>query len=39
MERISSFISFYNDQRPHGSIGYKVPSQAHMETGTQQRMW
>ena len=39
MERISSFISFYNDQRPHGSIVYKVPSQAHMETGTQQRMW
>lgn len=38
-ERISGFIQFYNEERPHGSIGYKVPSQAHQECGAQQRMW
>lgn len=38
-ERISSFIKFYNERRPHGSIGYKVPSQVHTETGLQQKMW
>ena len=38
-ERIASFISFYNDQRPHASIGMKVPSMAHIEQGMQQRMW
>lgn len=38
-ERISGFIRFYNDKRPHGSIGYKVPSEAHQETGEQTRMW
>ena len=39
MECISSFISFYNDKRPHGSIGYKVPSVAHLETGAQKQTW
>ena len=38
-KRISSFISFYNEQRPHSSIGYKVPAVAHMESGLQQRKW
>ena len=38
-ERIQRFILFYNDQRPHASIGMKVPSQAHLEYGTQLRMW
>ena len=38
-QRISSFISFYNEQRPHGSIGMKVPSKAHNEQGEQKRMW
>ena len=38
-ERIASFISFYNDQRPHASIGMKVPSMVHIEQGMQQRMW
>lgn len=37
--RISEFIQFYNEQRPHGSIGYKVPSTAHQEQGIQRRMW
>ena len=38
-ERISGFIRFYNERRPHSSIGMKVPSQAHTEHGLQQRMW
>jgi len=38
-ERICSFISFYNDGRPHASIGMKVPSQVHTEQGPQLRMW
>ena len=38
-ERIASFISFYNDQRPHSSIGNKAPSLAHTEYGPQQCMW
>ena len=37
--RIASFIGFYNDRRPHSSIGMKVPSQAHQESGEQQRCW
>ena len=38
-QRISEFVQFYNESRPHGSIGYKVPSQAHQETGIQRCMW
>ena len=38
-ERIASFIAFYNDSRPHASIGMKPPSQAHRENGLQQRVW
>ena len=38
-ERIGSFIRFYNEQRPHYSIGMKVPSQVHQETGPQQQVW
>ncbi len=38
-ERIASFISFYNDKRPHASIGMKTPSVAHTEQGLQQRLW
>ena len=38
-ERISSFISFYNEHRPHASIGMKAPSQAHRENGPQLRLW
>ena len=38
-ERIGSFIGFYNEQRPHSSIGMKAPSQAHQEYGPQRIMW
>lgn len=37
--RITAFIEFYNEKRPHGSIGMKVPSQAHQETGAQSPLW
>ena len=38
-ERIGNFIRFYNEQRPHYSIGMKVPSQVHQETSPQQQVW
>ena len=37
--RISEFIAFYNEQRPHSSIGFKTPNVAHSESGPQDRMW
>ncbi len=39
LERISGFILFYNETRPHYSIGMKTPSEAHTETGPQKIMW
>lgn len=39
LERISSFITFYNNTRPHSSIGMKTPSEAHHEQGPQRIMW
>lgn len=37
--RISEFIRFYNEQRPHMSIGYQTPNAVHEQTGEQKRMW
>ena len=37
--RIADFIRFYNEQRPHYSIGLKVPSDVHQEEGPQKNMW
>jgi len=39
LERISRFILFYNDTRPHYSIGMKAPSEAHTETGPLENKW
>ena len=36
---ISDFILFYNCSRPHMSIGYKTPAEAHLEYGEQEKMW
>lgn len=38
-EEIGRFISFYNDKRPHMSIDYQTPSQAHEQSSPQQRRW
>ena len=38
-ERIGQFIAFYNEKRPHMSIGYQTPNQVHEQTGEQKRMW
>lgn len=32
-------IDFYNTQRPHMSIGWQTPEQAHNQYGEQQRCW
>ena len=39
LERISGFMVFYNETRPHSSIGMKTPSEAHNEQGPQRIMW
>lgn len=36
LERI---IGFYNNERPHMSIGWQTPEQAHSQYGEQQRCW
>lgn len=36
---IPRFIHFYNNRRPHMSIGYKTPAVAHLEHGEQKKMW
>jgi transposase InsO family protein len=38
-EAIERFITFYNNSRPHMSIGYQTPTVAHQQVGTQQRHW
>ena len=39
LERISGFVAFYNENRPHSSIGMKTPSEAHKEQDPQRIMW
>ena len=39
LRRISEYISFYNNKRPHMSIGMQTPEQAHQQTGEQKRLW
>lgn len=38
-DRIHRFIDFYNERRPHSSIGYQTPSAAHTQQGDQKRCW
>ena len=38
-EGIGKFISFYNNRRPHMSIGNKTPAEAHQQSGPQKRLW
>ena len=36
---LTRIIYFYNTQRPHMSIGWQTPEQAHSQHGEQQRCW
>ena len=36
---IERYIQFYNNRRPHMSIGFKTPAKAHLEQGIQKKMW
>jgi transposase InsO family protein len=36
---IGKFICFYNERRPHMSIGYQTPSKVHEQSGPQARLW
>ncbi len=36
---LARIIDFYNTQRPHMSIGWQTPEQAHGQSGEQQRCW
>lgn len=38
-KRISEYIEFYNNRRPHMSIGNQTPAVAHMQTGIQVKKW
>lgn len=37
--RVAEVINLYNNKRPHLSLNYKTPSEAHLETGEQKRVW
>jgi len=39
LKEISVAISIYNHQRPHGSIDYLVPIEAHFSSGKLKRRW
>ena len=36
---IKKFIEFYNKQRPHRSVQWLTPNQAHQCTGELKRVW
>ena len=36
---IGKFITFYNERRPHMSIGGQTPIVAHQQTGPQKKLW
>lgn len=38
-QEIKKFIGFYNQQRPHRSVGWLTPNQAHQCTGALKRVW
>lgn len=37
--QITEFIHFYNNRRPHMSIGMQTPNTAHQQKGEQRRFW
>ena len=36
---IKKFIEFYNNKRPHRSVNWLTPNEAHLQTGILQRQW
>lgn len=36
---VNRIINFYNNERPHMSIGWQTPSQAHRQSGPQKKCW
>ena len=38
-DTVGRIIAFYNDERPHMSVGYQTPSEAHRQSGEQKRCW
>lgn len=36
---LKRIIAFYNEERPHMSIGYQTPAVVHQQSGSQQKMW
>ena len=38
-KQIGNAITFYNERRPHMSIGYQTPCDAHEQSGPQERCW
>ena len=40
LKLISEYINFYNNKRPHMSIGHKIPAVVHrQEEGLQEKRW
>ena len=39
VETMKGIIRFYNEERPHMSLGNQTPSQVHTQSGIQQRLW
>jgi transposase InsO family protein len=38
-ERVRNAVAAYNNVRPHMSLDYQTPAQAHVQTGPQHRLW
>ena len=38
-ERVRNAVEAYNNVRPHMSLDYQTPAQAHVQTGPQHRLW
>ena len=36
---VNRIINFYNNERPHMSIGWQTPSQVHRQSGPQKKCW
>ena len=39
MALLQRIINFYNNERPHMSLGWQTPVQAHRQSGPQKKCW